>query len=277
MLGWIFLGVAVVAFVIGGVVLGTKSLSQVNDFQRVSFEQGGPVQLDGTGKWVVYLEAGNVDSLQRIPFRLAVSGPSGLPLRVAYYGDPGPGEKVHKFTYDYNGHTGIAAFQFTVTTPGQYTLRAQAVEPVPSDARLAVGRDIAGSTIVGALFIVAGVVFAIAAAVLLIVGYVMRSRHKAELRAGQYWGGAPPMTYGQGYGPQPAFGVPQGYPPPPPGYGPTPGYGAPPGYGVPPAPPGYGPPPTPPESGPPAEQPGYRPPPPAGRSGEDEQGRQPPS
>src|SRR5436189_2919372 len=70
LLGWIFLGLAVALFVAGGIVLATKSLGKVNDFQRVSFEGGGTVQLDDTGKWVVYLEAADVDSLEHIPFHL---------------------------------------------------------------------------------------------------------------------------------------------------------------------------------------------------------------
>src|SRR5437763_1073825 len=88
---------------------------------------------------------------------------------------------------------------------------------------VAVAASVAGGTMVGALLIVVGVLFLIAAIVLLIVGFVKRSRHKKELQSGPKWGtwGAPAPAYG---------GAPQPYPPPP-GYGdphqPPPGYGGP--------------------------------------------------
>ncbi len=247
LLGWIFLGVAVVAFVVGGVVIGTKSLGKVNGFHRVTFSTGsGTVALNGTGKWVGYYEASNVDtSIDVIPdFRVKVTSPSGANVVPQRYGNRSDG-KIKKLTYDYNGHKGVAAFQFTANRAGAYTIELQAVDSLPPGADIAVGRDIAGGTIVGGLLIVLGVLAAITATVLLIVGYVKRGRHKRELRAGaQFYGGPPP-----GYG-----GPPPGYGGPPPGYGgpPPPGYSGPPppAYGGPP-PPGYG------------EQPRFGEPPPA--------------
>jgi hypothetical protein len=228
-LGWIFLGLAVAAFVAGGIVLATKSLGKVNDFQRVSFSSGsGKVTLGGSGKWVGYYEASDVSSsISTIPrFRAAVTSPSGAPVALQTYGNRSDG-KVKKLTYDYNGHKGAAAFQFTADAKGTYTVQIEAVDNLPAGADVAIGRDIAGGTVAGALLIVLGVLALIAAIVLLIVGYVKRSRHKGELRTAAYYGGPPPPGYG----------------PPPAGYSPAPlGYGSPPpGYGAPPPPqPGYG-------------------------------------
>jgi hypothetical protein len=243
LLGWIFLALAIVLFVIGGVVIATKSLGKVNDFHRVSFSSGsGTVDLNGTGKWIGYYEASDVtNSITRIPaFRAEVTSPSGQTVSLRTFGNRTDG-KVKKFTYDYNGHKGVGAFEFTAPAAGRYAVRLQAVDALPSGADVAIGRDIEGGTIAGALLIVGGVISLIAAIVLLIVGFVKRGRHKRELQQAQYGYGAPPPGYGQ-----PAFGTPGGYGGQPPGYGEQPpGYGGqPPGYGPPPAygeqPPGYG-------------------------------------
>jgi hypothetical protein len=260
LLGWIFLALAVVGFVVGGVVIGTKSLGKVNGFHRVDFAGGGgTVQLNGTGKWVGYYEASNVDSsISSIPdFTVTVTGPGGAPVSLQRYGNSSNGT-IKKFTYHYNGHRGVAAFQFTAGQAGGYQVQLQAGSNVPDGADVAIGRDIAGGTIAGGLLIVIGVVSLIAAAVLLIVGFVRRGRHKRELQAAaQYWGGPPP-----GYGPpQQGYPAPSGWgQQPPPGYGqqPPPEYGQqpPPGYGQQ-APHGFEPPP---------EQ-DYEPPPPGAFGG----------
>ena len=210
LLGWIFLALAVVLFVVGGVVLATKSLGKVNGFQRVSIAQGGgTVTLNGTGKWVGYYEASDVsESISRIPnFRIAVLGPDGQPVQLQRYGNRSDG-KVTKLTYDYNGHKGAAAVQFDVTRPGTYRVELEAVDSLPPGADVAFGRDIEAGTVAGAILIVLGILALIAAIVLIIVGYVKRGRHKRELQSG-YYGGPPPGYYG---------GLPPGYqsPPPPP-------------------------------------------------------------
>src|SRR4051812_40287502 len=232
LLGWIFLAVAGAALVAGWIVNANQSFGKGDGFQRVSFASGaGTVNLDGTGKWVGYYEASNVSSsISFVPnFRIEMTAPSGVNVNLENYGNRSDGS-IKKLTYDYNGHKGVAAFQFTARQAGQYQIRLQDVGSLPPDANVAIGRDIAGGTMVGALLIVVGVLFLIAAIVLLIVGFVKRSRHKKELQSGPKWGtwGAPAPAYG---------GAPQPYPPPP-GYGdphqPPPGYGAqapPPGYG----------------------------------------------
>lgn len=209
--GFVFAGIAVVLFVIGGVVLANKSLGQVNGFHRVSFaSQGGVVNLSGSGKWVGYYEAANVtNSINRIPdFRVAVRGPSGQPIQVQHYGNSTTGT-IKKLVYNYNGHNGVAAFQFTAPEAGQYRIVLVRGPTIPADAGVAIGRDILGGTIAGGLLIVGGVVAIIVAVVLIIVGLVKRSRHKRELRnAAPAYGGAPP---GYGY-PPPGQG---GWQPPP--------------------------------------------------------------
>src|SRR3954466_440180 len=158
-LGWIFLALAVVLFVIGGIVIAKKSLGQVKDFHRVSFSgSGGAVTLDKTGKWVGYYEADNVSSdTNRIPnFLVEVTDPDNKIVKLQRYGNRSDG-KVDKLTYDYDGNKGIAAFQFKAAQKGEYHVALQASGQIPSNAKVAVGEDIAGGTIAGALLIVGGV------------------------------------------------------------------------------------------------------------------------
>lgn len=218
LLGWIFLALAIVLFVVGGVIIATKSLGKVNGFHRISFSSGsGSATLNGTGKWVGYYEADNISNdTTRIPsFQVTVVGPSGTAVDVQPYGNRSDG-KVKKLYYDYNGHKGLAAFQFTASQTGRYQIKVVPGASVASGADVAIGRDIETGTVVGGLLIGLGVLALVAAIILLIVGFVKRGRHKRQLQSAPYYGG--------GYGNPP--------PPPPPGYG---GYGPPP-----PAPPGYG-------------------------------------
>ena len=220
LLGWIFLGVAIVLFVGGGVVIATKSYGAVKDFQRITIASGGgTVNLDRTGKWVIYYEASNVNSdFKRIPnLTVAVAGQSG-PVQLSSYGKRSDG-KVDRVTYDYNGHKGAAAAEFQVTQKGTYQVRVQPGESLPSGAKLAFGKDIKGGTIAGGALIGAGFLFLVAAAVLLIVGFVKRARHKKERQAfGGYCqpayggapGGYPPPPYCQPYGQQPYGQAPYG-------------------------------------------------------------------
>lgn len=230
LLGWIFLGLAVAAFAAGAGVIATKSLGEVGGFHRVTFAAAsGTVQLDGSGKWVGYYEAHDVsDATDRLPaFRVAVLDPSGTPVTLQTYGNRSDG-KVDKFTYSIGNHHGIAAFQFDASGAGGYQVQIQAEETLPSDADVAIGRDIAGGTIAGGVLIVVGVLFLVAAIVLIVIGYVKRGRHRRELQAAAAYYAAPPP----GYGPPPSY-PPSGYPPPS-GYGPPQTY-EPPSYGPPPS------------------------------------------
>ncbi len=216
-LGWIFLAAAVILFVIGGVVAATKSLNKVSGFQRIPIATGsGSVNLNTTGKWVVYYEASNVDNgIDRIPtIQLAIKDPSGARISGSPYGNRSDG-KVKKFVYDYKGHKGAAAYQFNVSKPGTYQVQVRAVDTLPSGADLAFGRDITKGAIAAGLLIVGGVLFLIAAIVLLIVGFVKRGRHKREFEsasagyAAPQFGGPPPGgQWGQQPGYQPAARTP---------------------------------------------------------------------
>lgn len=191
--------IAVVLFVAGGIVVGTKSLGKVSDFQRVAVSSGGgTVTLNGTGKWIGYYEADDVSSsIGRIPgLRVTMTSPSGQDVMLQSYGNRTDG-KVKKFTYDYRGHKGAAAFQFNVSESGTYQLRLEAVDPLPSDAKIAIGRDIVGGAVAGGVLIIGGVLFIVAAIALLIVGLVKRSRHKSELAASAYFGVYPPQPWAQ--------------------------------------------------------------------------------
>src|SRR5690242_2379852 len=104
-LGWISLALAVVLIAVGVVVLATKSLGKVNGFQRIPIASGGgTVNLQRTGRWVIYYEARNVDSnFDRIPnISIAMADPNGAAVQISSYGKRKDG-KVDRLTYDYNG------------------------------------------------------------------------------------------------------------------------------------------------------------------------------
>ena len=258
-LGWTFLGLAVVLFIVGVVVVGTKSLSKVNSFQRVPVPtNNSTVRFDHPGSYVAYYEASDVNSnIREVPaVGVAIQAPNGDVRRITTgYKEHSDG-KIDIFTYDYNGHKGVGLYQFTITQTGLYHVATRPTPSTAPDAQIAFGKDISGGAVAGGVLVVIGIVFGIAAIILLIIGYVKRSNHKGELQRGQqYWAGAPAAAYG---GQPPAgYAAPQGFAPPPAGYQPPqqspPPYN-PPGYGQPPPPPGYQPP-APPAAAP--EQPSF--------------------
>jgi hypothetical protein len=257
-LGWTFLAVAVVLFIVGIVVVGTKSLSKVNSFQRVPIPtNNSTVTFSSPGKYVAYYEAGNVNSdIREVPaVGVAIQAPNGTVTRLTHgYKEHSDG-KIDIFTYDYNGHHGVGLYEFTITQTGVYHVATRPTTSTAPDAQIAFGKDISGGALAGGVLIVISIVVGVVAIILLIIGYVKRSNHKGELQRGQYFGGAPAPAYGgapPGHGgAPPGYGAPPNVAPPPPGYG----GGPPPGYGDPPPPPGYPPPPA----------PGYNPPPASGQ------------
>jgi hypothetical protein len=195
-LGWIFLVIGIAVVVAGAVVLGTTALNKVDSFHRVSIASGGgTVDLTSTGKFVGYYEASNVSSsISRIPdITVAVEDSSAQPVTLERYGNRSDG-KVSKFTYDYHGHHGAAAFQFHISQPGTYRVVVQAQESLPPDAQIAIGPDISTSTAIGGLIVVLGILALVAGIVLLIIGFVKRSRHKRELAAPAQPYGYPPAA-----------------------------------------------------------------------------------
>jgi hypothetical protein len=254
-LGWTLLGLAVALFIAGVVVVGTKSYSKVNGFQRVPVPtNNSTVRFDHPGKYVAYYEASDVDSgIREVPaVGVAIQAPDGTVTRITHgYKEHSDG-KIDIFTYNYNGHKGVGLYEFNITQTGVYHVATRPTPSTASDAQIAFGKDISGGAVAGGVLVIIGIVFGIAAIVLLIIGYVKRSNHKGELQRGQqYWGGVPTPAYGGQ--PSGGYGAPQGFAPPPPGFQPPPQQG----------PPQQGPPQQgPPQQGPPGY--GQQPPPPYG-------------
>lgn len=190
-------------------MLAKKSFGKVDDFARVPVAGGGTVQLDRTGKYLAYYEADNVDSgISRVPVpAIRLTDPSGKQMVLStLYGGKSvqSGQISTKLTYDYNSHRGVAIYQFTISTKGQYQVEVGPSSEAAPGSKIAFGESIAGGTVLGVLLVLPGVGLIIAAIVLLIVGLVKRGRHKKELA--QYPYGGPP----QNYPPQPGFGPPGG-------------------------------------------------------------------
>jgi len=236
-IGWVLLGVGIILVVVGAVVAGIKGLGKVNDFERVSIAQGGgTINLD-SGKYLAYYEASDVsDSIKSVPLpTVTLTSPSGrsITLNTLYGGNPkSEGTISHKLTYEYDGHNGVAVYEFNLSEGGTYQVEIQNTLGTAPDAKMAFGTSIAKGLVIGGVMVVIGIILGVIAVILLIVGYVKRSRHKGELRAGAYWGGAapaygtPPGGYAapQGYGAPQGYAPPGGYQPPPPGYAPPGGY-----------------------------------------------------
>jgi hypothetical protein len=248
----IFLVLGVAGMVIGGVVFANGALKKVDDFQRITVPTSASgtiakkkIDFGGTGGFIAYYESKNATTsgIPAIPVRL--TSPSGTQTILSTpYGGKSGGKDVKSLSYDYNGHKGVALWQFSVKEKGTYTVEVAGASQADPDAKIALGRSIGKSTAVGASLLVVGVLLLIAGIILLIIGLVKRSRSKKELAAAQAY-------YSQqgGYGqPQPGYGQPAGYGAPgqqPPAYGGGQTYGTPPppqgGY----PPPGQQPPPPP--------------------------------
>jgi hypothetical protein len=258
-LGWLFLLLAIVLFVVGGIT-GDKSESKVNDFQRVTILTSPPaseaelptITFTKTGGYIAYYEAANVTrGISRIPEpTIRMQSPTGKVLDLKTpYGNRSD-NKIKRLTYDHSGHKGVAVYQFHISETGKYKVLAGYAD-APSGAKMAFGKSIATGQNTGGIIVIVGVLFLIAAIVLLIVGFVKRSRHKKELASPGY--GAP------AFGGPPAGGQ---WPQQQPGQQPQGGYPQ----------QGYQPPPQQPQQGyqpPPQQQGGWQPPP-------SDQGQQPP-
>jgi hypothetical protein len=103
MLGWILLALAVALFVVGAVVVSTKSLSKVTGFQRVPVPtDSSTVTFDHTGKYVAYYEAPNVNSdIRQVPaVGVAIQAPNGTVTRLTKGYKQQSDGKIKIFTYD---------------------------------------------------------------------------------------------------------------------------------------------------------------------------------
>jgi hypothetical protein len=265
----IFLIVGVVGVVAGGVVALNGALKKVDNFERITVPtaasgkiNSAKIDFGGTGGFIAYYESKNAKTsgIPAIPVR--ITSPSGKQQDLTTpYGGKSGGTNVKSLSYNYNGHNGVALWQFTVSEKGTYTVEVAGSSRADGDATMAFGRSIGKSTVVGGAIIAVAVLLLIAGIILLIIGLVKRSHSKKELAAAQ-GGYGPPAGYGfqqppgQQYPPPGPGGYPPGqqyppqgqggYPPPgqqypPPGQQyPSPGQGGypPPGQGGYP-PPGY--------------------------------------
>jgi hypothetical protein len=219
-LALIFGIVAVVALGIGIYFLATQSLTKVNDFQRVTVADGtGTVSFANTGGYIAYYEASDVssdtDSIPTVRVALRNQKTQQVMELKTLYGDNSNGT-ITKLTYDYNGHSGAALYQFHISATGKYDVAVQGTTDTASDAKIAFGKSIAKGTAIGGGLVAGGVLFLIPAIVLFIVGLVKRSRHKKELATAGSYGYPPPPGYNP---PAPGYPAPQqGWqqPPPPP-------------------------------------------------------------
>lgn len=200
-LGWIFLALGVILIVVGSVVIATKSLTPVNDFQRVKANSSGTVNFTKAGGYVAYYESNSVTaddkSVPLIPVRL--TDPSGKQTVLSTkYGNRSDG-KIKLLHYAYNNHKGLAMWQFHIDQAGTYKVEVGTNTQAATDAQVAFGKSVAGGVVAGAGLLGLGVLVLIAAVVLLIVGFVKKGRHKRELASGQYSGGGqqwPPQQQG---------------------------------------------------------------------------------
>ena len=65
------------------------------------------------------------------------------------YGGKSGGKNVKSLTYDYNGHKGVALWQFTITEKGKYNVAVGGNTQADPDAKIAFGRSIGKSTAIG--------------------------------------------------------------------------------------------------------------------------------
>lgn len=205
------IGLALV--IVGAIVIGTKSYSKVNGFSRVSIAAGsGTAQFSSAGNYLAYYEASDVtSSIKSVPLPLvALRSPSGKVqvLNTLYGGAPRSSLQIKSYlTYQFNGHNGVAIYQFSVPQAGRYDVRVQATGNEAPGADIAFGKSIGSGIAVGAALLVPGILLIVAAIVLLIVGLVQRSKGNKQVPATPY--GPPP---GSGYPPPQQPGA--GYPPP---------------------------------------------------------------
>jgi hypothetical protein len=210
----IFLVLGVVGIVVGAIVLYNGALKKVDDFARIQVPQNGSQIASktvnfGTGGYIAYYESSNATTahIPAIPVRLTAPNGNQQILRTPYGGRSG-GKSVASLSYQYNGHKGVALWQFTITNPGRYKVEVAGNTSADPDAVMAFGRSVGKSTAVGGVVVLLGVLLLIAGIVLLIVGLVKRSRSKRELAAAQ-------AQYGGGYPPPPGYQQPgyqqQGY------------------------------------------------------------------
>ena len=211
-LALIFGIIGIAGLVVGGLFV-KSTFDTVDGFKRVSLAAGqGTVRLD-SGKYVGYYEA---PGHTKVFIQLAIAdAQTRQPVRIGLYGkNTGTSSSL---TYDRNGKHGEAVFKFNIDHSGSYLVQVATQDGnEPSGADVALGKSIAGKLVAGVVVLLVGVLFLVAAIILLIVGLVKRSRHKKQLATAGAYGYPPPPGYGQPQQYHPGY-APQQYPP---GYAP---------------------------------------------------------
>src|SRR3954453_14809067 len=128
-LGIIFLVLGIAGIAVGVIIAVNGALKTVNDFSRIDVPAAGSNQINkdtihfDTGGYIAYYEAPDAssDSIPAVPVR--ITGPSGNAqvLNTPYGGKSG-GKDVKALTYDFNGHKGVALWQFNVPAAGNYSV-----------------------------------------------------------------------------------------------------------------------------------------------------------
>lgn len=200
---------------------------QIDAMDRFTVPGEAVVTFDQPGEYVVYAEGDGLAPIGRVgaaSVTVESTTPDSRPLILRSVG-------IDE-TYDFGGHAGRAALEFTVDEPGDYRVT---VGQVPASVTgVAVGPPIDLFAAIGSIFVVifvpfaVGGVFVLAGVIVLVVTGVRRTSSTRRVRMAANppaaWGGGPAPGY-----PSAAPGY--GYPP-----GVAPGWGAPTGWGPPPAP-----------------------------------------
>jgi hypothetical protein len=191
-------GIIGLGLAIAGIVVLVKSpINKVDDFVRAPVDgRAHAVELTRTGHYVVYFETPQSGS-HRANVRLTVSGQDDDPLKLSVYG--ANRTSTSTLTYDLGGKHGEAAYTFSISRSGTYSMTATSSD-APAGSRMAFGESIAHGLVAGLALFFPGLFLVIAAVVLLIVGLVKRSRHKRELASAYRGGGNPWPGQAPGYG-----------------------------------------------------------------------------
>ena len=181
--------VAGVALIVAGVLVTQHALSKVPGFARVGVSAGsGSVQLSA-GKYLAYFESGKVtrgvDRVPLVPVQLTSPGGTKTVLNTLYGGkkvkDANGTNDIRPLDYHYQGHNGVALYQFTINQTGRYQVQLSQPANVPDDANMAFGASIGMGKAIGTVLVALGVVLLVVAVVLLSVGLIRRARHKKQL------------------------------------------------------------------------------------------------
>jgi hypothetical protein len=182
-------GLAGATLIVAGVLVTRHALSRVPGFARVAVSAGsGSVQLT-SGKYLAYFESGKVtrgtDQVPLVPVQLTAPSGATMVLDTLYGGkqveDANGTNDIRPLDYHYQGHNGVALYQFTIMQAGRYRVQLSQPANVPDDAKMAFGASVGRGKAIGTGLVALGVVLLIVAVALLCVGLIKRMRHKRQI------------------------------------------------------------------------------------------------